>query len=219
MKKKYNLTKTIRKILITFVFNIINTILKKDMNKKTINYKKVVQALVYFAEKESNKQFNKMKAYKMLWLADRYHIRQYGRSITNDKYFAMPFGTVPSKTKEMLDGKNIDDVFFDYLDIVDNNTYKAKSSANLKVFSKSDLNALDTIYNKFKNLTPFELSEYSHLFPEWKRFEENLKDSNKSNSYAVKINDFFEKTAGDDSGLFNDSDELLALTKELYNNN
>ena len=49
MKKKYNLTKTIRKILITFVFNIINTIQKKDMNKKTINYKKVVQELVYFA--------------------------------------------------------------------------------------------------------------------------------------------------------------------------
>jgi hypothetical protein len=46
-----------------------------------------------------------MKAYKLLWLADRYHLRQYGRTITGDTYFALPLGLIPSDAKNILEKK------------------------------------------------------------------------------------------------------------------
>jgi len=44
------------------------------------NHKKAVQTLAYFAQKEGG-VINKMKAFKLIWLSDRLHLRKYGRPI------------------------------------------------------------------------------------------------------------------------------------------
>ena len=46
--------------------------------------RKIIQALAYIAYHQPGHKVNSMKAYKLLWLADRYHLRQYGRTITGD---------------------------------------------------------------------------------------------------------------------------------------
>ena len=46
--------------------------------------KKIVQALTYLANAQQDKGLDNMKAYKLLWLADRYQLRQCGRTITVD---------------------------------------------------------------------------------------------------------------------------------------
>ncbi len=184
------------------------------MASKT-NIRKIVQALNYFAVRESGEVMNKMKAYKLLWLADRYHIRQYGRAISNDRYYALPYGTIPSDTKDILDGKLPCDELNSCLEIIDGNTYKSKSEPNLKVFSKADLQTLDLILDKYNSKTQFELSDYSHEFPEWLRFKSNLDDESKKKAYKVITDDFFTNV-NDWSGLFNDDDDLLSMTRELY---
>ena len=67
--------------------------------------KKIIQALTYLAGKEDDKVMDNMKAYKLLWLADRYHLRQTGMTITGDAYYAMPFGIVPSDAKCVLENR------------------------------------------------------------------------------------------------------------------
>src|SRR4030042_860609 len=67
------------------------------------DYRKATQALNYFARKQGG-QINKMKALKLVYLADRYHLRKYGRLITNDVYFAMNYGAVPSSAKDIAEG-------------------------------------------------------------------------------------------------------------------
>ena len=52
--------------------------------------RKIIQALTYIAYQQPGHKINSMKAYKLLWLADRYHLRQYGRTITGDTFFALP---------------------------------------------------------------------------------------------------------------------------------
>jgi uncharacterized phage-associated protein len=47
------------------------------------NYKKAIQTLAYFAQKEGG-VINKMKVFKLIWLSDRLHLRKYGRPILND---------------------------------------------------------------------------------------------------------------------------------------
>ena len=40
--------------------------------------------------------------FKLLFFADRYHLRMYGSTITRDKYVAMEMGPVPSMTKTLV---------------------------------------------------------------------------------------------------------------------
>ena len=143
--------------------------------------KKIIQALDYVAWKQPDHTLDNMKAYKLLWLADRYHLRQYGRTITGDDYHALPRGVVPSDAKCILENQETKlshskEVTDEYLKIypVSKHTYKALKAPNTKVFSESDIEALDLILNKFNSMTPLELSEFSHQFPEWKRYERSL---------------------------------------------
>ena len=69
------------------------------------NYKKAVYTLAYFALKEGG-AINKMKAFKLIWLSDRLHLRKYGRPILNDVYFALPMGPIPSNTKDIADNSD-----------------------------------------------------------------------------------------------------------------
>ena len=74
------------------------------------NYKKSAQALNYLANKNGG-TLNKMKAIKLIWLADRLNLRKYGRSITGDDYYALPNGPVPSATRDILESSDfLDDI-------------------------------------------------------------------------------------------------------------
>ena len=46
------------------------------------DHEKATQAINFFA-RESGGQINKMKAIKLIYFAERYHLRKYGRPITN----------------------------------------------------------------------------------------------------------------------------------------
>ncbi|MEN9919010.1 MAG: hypothetical protein RL662_1446, partial [Bacteroidota bacterium] len=83
------------------------------------------------------------------------------------------------------------------------------------VFSETDVETLDLIFDTYNSKSPFDLSEYSHTFPEWLRFEEKLNQEGKPNRYTVDVSDFFQNVQ-DESKLFDDDVELLSLTKELY---
>lgn len=186
------------------------------MNKDT---RKIIQALTYLACKEEDKVMDNMKAYKLLWLADRYHLRQTGRTITGDAYYAMPFGIVPSDAKCILENektkmKNPKGYRGKYIANKGTHEYMALCDADLKVFSDSDQEALDKVYGTFGKLNAMQLSELSHRFPEWTFYREMLDDKDQKNSYRIDLDHFFEDSP--EKSFFNESKELLELTQELY---
>lgn len=182
--------------------------------------RKIVQALAYLANCQPDKTLDNMKAYKLLWLADRYHLRQTGRTITGDSYYAMPFGIVPSDAKCLLENektklKEPKGYKNKYL-ILDNHRFKAIAEPDLKEFSISDLEALDkvlAVYNKYDAL---QLSDISHKFPEWTFYKELIDNKDAKNSYKIDFDHFFEEAPEGERQLFDDSHELLELTQELY---
>jgi uncharacterized phage-associated protein len=161
-----------------------------------------------------------MKAYKLLWLADRYHLRQTGRTITGDSYYAMPYGIVPSDAKCLLenaktklkDPKGYKDKFL----ILSDHQYKAIAEPDLKEFSESDLDALNKVLAEYNSYDAIRLSCVSHKFPEWLFYKDMLKNKDSKNSYKIDLDHFFEDAPNDERKLFNDSHELLELTQELY---
>jgi len=182
------------------------------------NYKKAVQALNYLAIK-SGGSLNKMKAIKLIWLSDRYHLRKYGRLITGDSYFALPNGPVPSATRDVLEnspflGDIATEYAADFLSGIDKYTYKSISECNLKVFSKTDIDCLEVVFGKFAKFDHFKLSDISHLFPEWKRYESAL-NKRLSSRFEILDDDFFENI-NEESGLFNDTVDDIMLSKQVY---
>lgn len=183
---------------------------------KGYNYKKAAQLINYFAAYNKG-AINKMKALKLIWLVNRLHLRKYARTVTGDTHYAMEWGAVPSNTKNLVESKvapeSLDKQYFDQYLILDGQTITSIQEMNAKVFSETDLEVADEILKNYNGLDQFELASYSHYFPEWKRFQEQIEKS--GSSYKMDMNDFFENYI-DDKGLFNDKKEDLEIAKELF---
>ncbi len=185
------------------------------------NTKKIIQALAYLAFKMPDSVIDDMKAYKLLWLADRCHLRKNGRTITGDKYFAMPRGVVPTDAKHLLDGEqtlleNPNGYFEKWIEKTKDHKYKAIHEPETLEFSESDIEVLDQVISLYGNYSRHDLSDLSHRYPEWKEYENMIKDKSEKNSFPINIDLMFEDSTEDKSDLFDQSPELLKVTKEVY---
>ena len=182
---------------------------------------KIIQALTYLASKQADKTLDNMKAYKLLWLADRYHLRQTGSTITGDSYYAMPFGIVPSDAKCILEGtktklKSQKGYCERYLRSIGNHQFKAVSEPDLKVFSDSDQDALDKVLSVYGDYDALALSDMSHQFPEWLFYSELIENADTKSSYKINLEHFFKDAPEEHKGFFDEDKVLLSLTQELY---
>ena len=161
----------------------------------TFNYKKAVQALNFFANKDGG-CINKMKAIKLIFFADRFHLRKYGRPIVNDEYFAMPYGPVCSGVKDIAEmsiwlGEKEGEYAVKYLRTSGKFEVEAiKGDPDwIKIFSKSDLEALSFSWDNYGKMSEFDLAETAHQYPEWKKHEKKLKTQSRA---RMNYEDFFE---------------------------
>ncbi len=167
-----------------------------------MNYKKITQALNYLAlQCGDHGCLNKMKAIKLLFFADRYHLRKYGRPVTHDEYHAMGYGPVGSIARDIVEAS----VFLDsdasgysekFLNIENKYDYKTVQETDDSVFSESDKEALNFSISIFSKFNQWELAEISHAYPEWKKHEEGIKSF--GGSYEMKYDEFFENPSPDE---------------------
>jgi len=161
----------------------------------TFSYRKTTQALNYLA-RQAGGRINKMEALKLVYFADRYHLRKFGRPITNDEYFAMNFGPVASATKDLAEGSDFrPDVekqyASQYLDAVSRFEYSSLAPVEEKVFSQTDLESLAFTWREFGGSDQFQLAELTHAYPEWKRHEAAL-SSGVNSLLKMHFDDFLE---------------------------
>jgi uncharacterized phage-associated protein len=186
------------------------------------NYRKITQALNYLATKNPDKKINKLKAIKLVWIADRYHLRKYGRPITWDTYEAMPLGPVGSITKDIAEqtvfledgGKSYSSK---YIQPISKYEFGSKSAPDVSVFSESDLSALEFAYNKYGSWDKYKLKDLTHRYPEWKKFEELLK-SGMIIKAKMDYLDFFDNPADNETDVFDDDKDLVETSKEIFLN-
>lgn len=182
------------------------------------SYKKATQALNILARKKDGK-INKMKAIKLIFLADRLHLRKYGRPIVGDLYWAMKLGPVGSKTKNVAELSSIPENIFEYakkyIKPVDEKkqTFVSIKPEDLSVFSKTDLECLEKVFEKYADRDQFELAEVTHKYPEWVKHKKEL-DSGKKR-VRMSYEDFFSETSKGDE-LFMQSKNELLLAKEIF---
>ncbi|MFP4640797.1 MAG: Panacea domain-containing protein [Dehalococcoidia bacterium] len=180
---------------------------------------KATQALNFLARKAGGR-INRMKALKLLYFADRYHLRKYGRLITKDDYFAMYHGPVPSGTKDISEFSNVvsekDEKYASrYIATVERYDIRSVESPDLEVFSDSDIEALDFTWNNFGHLDQFALADLTHKYPEWQKHQHSLQDESTKRVDMV-IEDFLNDPVDDVNRCYDlDAEEREALREEL----
>lgn len=181
-------------------------------------YKKATQALNFLARKKDGK-INKMKAIKLIFLADRLHLRKYGRPIIGDMYFAMKLGPVGSLTKNVAELSSISGEALayakKYIKPVDDKkqTFVSLKLEDASVFSKTDLECLNAVYETFSDKDQFELAEITHTYPEWQKYKKELAGGKKR--VRMDYADFFADTQKG-SGLFSQNKSNLEMSKESF---
>lgn len=188
------------------------------VNSINTSYKKATQALIFFANKKNGK-INKMKAIKLIYLADRLHLRKYGRPVVGDTYWAMKLGPVGSCSKQIAELDRIPDKVFSYVKkYIKPVDEKKQAFTSLKpvdtdVFSKTDIECLEAVYKEFSDKDQFELADISHHYPEWSKHENALKAGKRR--VLMNYDDFFSETKKGNP-LFAQSKTDLSLAKESF---
>jgi len=185
-----------------------------------MDYKVSIHAIDYLANLYDNKKINKLSVLKLLFFAERYHLRKYARTITEDTFFAMKLGPVASGAKDILDnvGTKEGQVSNAILERISTNIYKSKQTLvdnDYEELSETDKEALNFAFNTFSHLAPMELVEETHKYPEWSKFSSQFSDTS-SKRENIDINDFFSELISDDDPYKCIPQEHVKLSQELF---
>lgn len=176
------------------------------MNKFSI--RKILQMLFYIQNSPASTSSEKddiMYLLKIIFFADRYHMRNYGITATGDSYYGMKRGPVASSTFDILQSRlpnNANSAEFQYINDVETT---GEYTVSIKPQSDDELSpsvkeALDFSLGVFGSFSQFELSDITHIYPEWKNRKDSLNTNNKR--FDISFEDFFE-----------DPDDLKELNK------
>ncbi len=191
-------------------------------NPFKVDHKKITQIINYFASKAGGK-ISKLKVLKLIFLADRYHLRKYGRLVSNDNYVAMKLGPVPSTAMDIAEADsflepNWKKYVVEYLK-THNSGMRIESikPTNAEYFSESDLEALDFAWNTFGHLTRWDISDFTHEYPEFKKHLPALRSGSKVE--PINLEDFLkDPTKAEIDKCYELNEEERQLRQEYLSN-
>lgn len=167
----------------------------------TFDFEATKAALLCLALKDLP-HFDKYRASKLLFLADREHLLRFGRPITGDSYSALPYGPTPNRVLGLLNGLEkvalegdapLNDEVAELARLFDvakdeYATYHAKSQPDADALSKSDLRVLDHVVEEHGRKTFNELMDLTHSMRAYTNVWRNDEVRKK---YPMAFEDFF----------------------------
>lgn len=141
---------------------------------------KFVNAVAYFVKKSGN--MDKLKAAKLLYFLDKYHLINYGRPVTGDCYHSLDYGPVPSMSLDIMNDAILGvpllrplqnkEMFESHLQVDSKKgrypKFILKREPDLEIFSESEIEALDHTLDKYGSRRGPELIDLTHKELTWK---------------------------------------------------
>jgi hypothetical protein len=137
-----------------------------------LDKEKAIEALVYIASNLPG--VGRFHAAKILYFAERYHLRAYGRPVIGDRYVAMDNGPVPSFSYNVLKGSlapaelAMAEGALVPFDGHKHPAYEAGRQPRLEYFSRTDLKCLDEAIAYCKVRSFGAISDETHEHKAWK---------------------------------------------------
>lgn len=181
--------------------------------------RKTLQVLCYLLQMDDNHKMNRLKLIKLLWAADRFHVRRYGKMISVSKYYALPHGPVNSLALDIAAVNN------DYLSnkeaacvgkylTADGHDTAMSLDPGDDYLSEAEKESLKKAYATFGDLDEFELADnISHAYPEWLNAEKELR-LGAQNRVEIDGDDFFKNP--DKDAYFGEDETILNAAKEIF---
>ncbi len=190
-----------------------------------VSIRKILQILFYIQNKSDNQaRFNIMYLLKIIYFADRYHLRHFGFLFTGDEYYAMRKGPVASAVKDVLYQKipfGANSSEYDLLSCVDDiSEFERKiTKQEQDELSESFIESLDFAIFEFGKMTPDEISDFSHNYPDWKKHEKEVINGGRSKMLLL---DFFDNPKNlkksEDPFQQQDTESLEAIKEDFADN-
>ncbi|MDZ4724252.1 MAG: Panacea domain-containing protein [candidate division Zixibacteria bacterium] len=143
----------------------------------TFDEDKFYAVMLILAKKTS--RLDALKAAKLLYLADRDHLRAHGKPILGDSYVAMEYGPVPSLSYDIL--KNIrSGIVTNALLRVERQSghqypvFVAIVEPELDYLSQTEMESIDKIIDEYGNNLGTDLVNITHKHKTWTESKENL---------------------------------------------
>ncbi|MGA2436535.1 MAG: Panacea domain-containing protein [Bryobacteraceae bacterium] len=133
---------------------------------------KFVNAVAYLAQACPNS--TKMSICKLLYYADKKHLTEFGRPILGDHYYKLAHGPIPTRGLDMLRRRASpeENALFEKFITVIGNSVHPKQPANRRVFSRSDLRALDWAIQEYGRASAIALRNRTHTEAPWTQTED-----------------------------------------------
>ncbi|WP_455633668.1 Panacea domain-containing protein [Parabacteroides sp.] len=135
----------------------------------TQSYSKLKNIILYFIEKCGDTFNTKMN--KLLFYTDFLSYKTYGRGISGLAYRAIQFGPVPVRWDRVY--SLMDDVYPEIIEFNSGNCGTklcSTLSPDFSCFSTEEQSILDTVWEKFKDISASDISELSHKEDAWEKY-------------------------------------------------
>jgi uncharacterized phage-associated protein len=134
---------------------------------------KFVNAIAFLAQ--SCPGVTKMKACKILFFADKEHLRRFGRPIVGDHYYRLPHGPIPTRGLDMLRGKahpSAHALMEKHVEVI-GDVIRPRIPVDMQVFSKSDIEVLESTCRTHGAKSAAQLRALSHRDRAWVEADQN----------------------------------------------
>lgn len=137
-----------------------------------------------------------------MYLADKKHLEEYGRTITGERYYALPHGPVPTYTYAALQAiageepiqKSIDArlivMMSHALDHDEGNDFRIRKMPAMGQLSESDVDCLDAVIDKLGDAEFEEIQDATHDAA-WKKNWKIAEEAGRK-SQAIRLQDIVE---------------------------
>jgi uncharacterized phage-associated protein len=137
----------------------------------------IIQSLCYLLSQLD--KADKLQLVKLMYLADKYHLMKYGRTVSGDDFYAFEHGPAGSKTINVLNFDKRE--LGSHLDTAKRLFKKGQGEyefvpgekcerVSLTMLSDTDMEALEFVLKTFGKMGK-KVIDYSHKLPEWKKYK------------------------------------------------
>ena len=150
----------------------------RGLTKTPIQFVRIVEA-AGFVLKGIGGKTTKLPLLKLMYIADRESIRRTGRSISRDGYAAMENGPILSTTYDMMKGPELFPLWRRYFSSgKDVDEVALNGDPGVNHLSNLDVEILNWVLKNYGKMSPAQLRELTHDFPEYLKREPGGPTSN-----------------------------------------
>ena len=153
------------------------------------NERKAAQVAAWFLN-QAGGSMRHLRLMKLMYLAERQTLRDYGFTLTGDQVVAMPHGPVLSMTLNFINGdiESVNDGWEAWISDRENHEVALRDRPNgqntFDELNNAEVEILNAVWNEFGHMTQWEIRDYTHDHcPEW--------DDPSGSSHAIPFHRIF----------------------------